>query len=120
MKRNYDMKQGILAFLMALGVLGLAACDADPIDTTRGELPDKEPLENTYVKVRSMKSATEFSVVNLTEGSTVPAMDQIYCQLTRPAEKTCLSLLSWMNLWHNRVMTSMVRIYPFSPWRMSR
>lgn len=87
MKRNYDMKRGILAFLMVLGGLGLAACDADPVDTTRGELPDKEPLENTYVKVRSMKSATEFSVVNLTEGSTVPAIDQIYCQLTRPAEK---------------------------------
>ena len=51
MKRNYDMKQGIFVFLMAMGALLLASCEADPVDTTRGELPDKEPLENTYVSV---------------------------------------------------------------------
>ena len=49
MKRNYDMKQGIFVFLMAMGALLLASCEADPVDTTRGELPDKEPLENTCV-----------------------------------------------------------------------
>ena len=39
MKRNYDMKQGIFVFLMAMGALLLASCEADPVDTTRGELP---------------------------------------------------------------------------------
>ena len=86
MKRNYDMKRGILAFLMVLGMLGLAACDADPIDTTRGELPDKEPLENTYVSVRSQFSPVERSVVYLMEG-TGTTSDPMYCRLNRPAEK---------------------------------
>ena len=35
MKRNYDMKQGIFVFLMAMGALLLASCEADPVDTTR-------------------------------------------------------------------------------------
>ena len=86
MKRNYDMKQGILAFLMVLGSLCLAACDTDPIDTTRGELPDKEPLENTYVSVRSQFSPVERSVVYLMEG-TGTTSDPMYCRLNRPAEK---------------------------------
>lgn len=32
MKRNYDMKQGIFVFLMAMGALFLASCEADPVD----------------------------------------------------------------------------------------
>ena len=67
-------------------MLGLAACDADPIDTTRGELPDKEPLENTYVSVRSQFSPVERSVVYLMEG-TGTTSDPMYCRLNRPAEK---------------------------------
>lgn len=86
MKRNYDMKRGILAFLMVLSSLCLTACDADPIDTTRGELPDKEPLENTYVSVRSQFSPVERSVVYLMEG-TGTTSDPMYCRLNRPAEK---------------------------------
>ena len=85
MKRNYDMKQGILAFLMVLGMLGLAACDADPIDTTRGELPDKAPLENTYVSVRSQFSPVERSVVSLMEGQGTNS-HPTYCRLNRPTE----------------------------------
>lgn len=85
MKRNYDMKQGILAFLMVLGVLGLAACDADPIDTTRGELPDKEPLENTYAHLKSIRSATNIAVIGLTEGNSTDE-DYIYCGLTQAAK----------------------------------
>ena len=86
MKRNYDMKQGIFVFLMVVGSLCLAACTADPIDTTRGELPDKEPLENTYVSVRSQFSPVERSVVYLMEG-TGTTSDPMYCRLNRPAEK---------------------------------
>ncbi|WP_162611646.1 BT_3987 domain-containing protein [Alistipes sp. An116] len=80
------MKRGILASLMVLGSLCLAACDADPIDTTRGELPDKESLENTYVSVRSQFSPVERSVVYLMEG-TETTSDPMYCRLNRPAEK---------------------------------
>jgi len=86
MKRNYDMKQGIFVFLMAMGALLLASCEADPVDTTRGELPDKEPLENTYVSVRSQFSPVERSVVYLMEG-TGTTSDPMYCRLNRPAEK---------------------------------
>ena len=86
MKRNYDMKQGIFVFLMAMGALFLASCEADPVDTTRGELPDKEPLENTYVSVRSQFSSVERSVVYLMEG-TGTTSDPMYCRLNRPAEK---------------------------------
>ena len=86
MKRNYDIKQGIFVFLMAMGALFLASCEADPVDTTRGELPDKEPLENTYVSVRSQFSPVERSVVYLMEG-TGTTSDPMYCRLNRPAEK---------------------------------
>lgn len=85
MKRNYDMKQGILAFLMVLSSLCLTACDVDPIDTTRGELPDKEPLENTYARLRSTRSATNIAVMGLTEGNSTDE-DYIYCGLTQAAK----------------------------------
>ena len=85
MKLNYDMKQGIFAFLMVLGSLCLAACTADPIDTTRGELPDKEPLENTYARLRSTRSATNIAVMGLTEGNSTDE-DYIYCGLTQSAK----------------------------------
>ena len=42
-----------MALFCAAAVAGLAACDADPIGASRGELPDKEPLENTHVLIRS-------------------------------------------------------------------
>lgn len=86
MKRNYDMKQGIFVFLMAMGALLLASCEADPVDTTRGELPDREPLENTRVSVRSQHSPVERAVVYLMVG-TGTTSDPMYCRLNRPAEK---------------------------------
>ena len=85
MKRNYDMKQGIFVFLMAMGTLLLASCEADPVATTRGELPDKEPLENTYVSVRSQFSPVERSAVYLVDG-TGTTSDPLFCRLNRPAE----------------------------------
>lgn len=85
MKRNYDMKQGIFVFLMAMGALLLASCEADPVDTTRGELPDREPLENTYARLRSTRSATNIAVIGLTEGNSTDE-DYIYCGLTQAAK----------------------------------
>lgn len=86
MKTLIKMKNIPKILLATVLAAGLAACDADPIDTTRGELPDKEPLENTYVSVRSQFSPVERSVVYLMEG-TGTTSDPMYCRLNRPAEK---------------------------------
>ena len=69
MKTQIKMKNIPRILLATVLAAGLAACDADPIDTTRGELPDKEPLENTYARLRSTRSATNIAVIGLTEGN---------------------------------------------------
>ena len=84
--RINNVKKGIVTLLFAAVIAGLTACETDPVKSQRGELPDKDLLENTYVKIRSIKSPTEFAVVNLSEGTTVTE-DRIYCRLTRPAER---------------------------------
>lgn len=87
MKTRIDnVKKGIVTLLFAAVIAGLTACETDPVKSQRGELPDKDLLDNTYVKIRSIKSPTEFAVVNLSEGTTVTE-DRIYCRLTRPAER---------------------------------
>ena len=86
MKTQIKMKNIPKILLATVLAAGLVACDADPVDTTRGELPDKEPLENTYVMVRSQFSPVERSVVYLMEG-TGTTSDPMYCRLNRPAEK---------------------------------
>lgn len=86
MKTMIKMKRAVVTLLSAGALAGLWACEADPVETGRGALPDKEPLENTYVKIRSAKSSTEFAVVSLSEGTST-TFDRIYCRLNRPAEK---------------------------------
>ena len=71
MKTQIKMKNIPRILLATVLAAGLAACDADPIDTTRGELPDKEPLENTYARLRSTRSATNIAVMGLTEGNSM-------------------------------------------------
>lgn len=78
------MKKGVVALLSAAVIAGFTACEADPVESQRGDLPDEDLLENTYVKIRSIKSPTKFAVVNLAEGTT-STEDRIYCRLTRPA-----------------------------------
>ena len=75
-----------IALFCAVAVASFAACDADPIGASRGELPDMEPLENTHVLIRSQFSSVERAVVYLAEGSGTTS-DPMYCRLTRPAEK---------------------------------
>ena len=86
MRRLINIKNGVVTLLSAAVIAGLAACEADPVETTRGNLPDDESLENTNVLIRSQYSSVERAVVRLTEG-TGTTFDPIYCQLTRPAEK---------------------------------
>ena len=87
MRRLINIKNGVMTLLSAAVIAGLAACEADPVETIRGNLPDDESLENTNVLIRSQYSSVERAVVRLTEG-TGTTFDPIYCQLTRPAEKT--------------------------------
>lgn len=86
MKTMIKMKNAVVTLLCAAALAGLWACEADPVETGRGTLPDKDPLENTYAMIRSVYSPTFRSVVNLVEnmGETT---DPIVCRLTRSAGK---------------------------------
>lgn len=85
MKMQIKMKNIPKILLATVLAAGLAACDVDPIDTTRGELPDKELLENTYAHLKSIRSATNIAVMGLTEGNSTDE-DYIYCGLTQAAK----------------------------------
>lgn len=80
------MKQGLVTLLCTAVFAGFAACSTDPVEREGGKLPDKEPLENTYVLVRSQHSPVERAVVYLMVG-TGTTSDPMYCRLNRPAEK---------------------------------
>ena len=64
--RINNVKKGVVTLLFAAVIAGLTACETDPVKSQRGELPDKDLLENTYVKIRSIKSPTEFAVTRST------------------------------------------------------
>lgn len=48
--RINNVKKGVVTLLFAAVIAGLTACETDPVKSQRGELPDKDLLENTYVK----------------------------------------------------------------------
>ncbi len=86
MKTRNILRQGWVTLLCTAVFAGFAACSTDPVEREGGKLPDKEPLENTYVLVRSQYSPVERAVVYLMEG-TGTTSDPMYCRLNRPAEK---------------------------------
>lgn len=86
MKTRNIFEKGLATLLCAAVFAGFAACSTDPVEREGGKLPDKEPLENTYVLVRSQYSPVERAVVYLMEG-TGTTSDPMYCRLNRPAEK---------------------------------
>lgn len=86
MKTRNILKQGLVTLLCTAVFAGFAACSTDPVEREGGKLPDKEPLENTYVLVRSQHSPVERAVVYLMVG-TGTTSDPMYCRLNRPAEK---------------------------------
>lgn len=86
MKTRNILRQGLVTLLCTAVFAGFAACSTDPVEREGGKLPDKEPLENTYVLVRSQYSPVERAVVYLMEG-TGTTSDPMYCRLNRPAEK---------------------------------
>lgn len=98
MKTLIKMKNIPKILLATVLAAGLAACEADPVDTTRGALPDTEPLENTYARLRSTRSATNIAVMSLTEGNSTDE-DYIYCGLTQAAKNDMqVSVHADMNL----------------------
>lgn len=87
MKTMLKIKNAVVTLLSAAALAGLCwACGTDPVETSRGDLPDKDPLENTYVMIRSAHSPIFRAVVNLIERGG-EATDPIYCRLTHSAEK---------------------------------
>lgn len=86
MKTRNILRQGLVTLLCTAVFAGFAACSTDPVEREGGKLPDKEPLENTYVLVRSQYSPVERAVVYLMVG-TGTTSDPMYCRLNRPAEK---------------------------------
>ena len=86
MKTRNILRQGWVTLLCTAVFAGFAACSTDPVEREGGKLPDKEPLENTYVLVRSQYSPVERAVVYLMVG-TGTTSDPMYCRLNRPAEK---------------------------------
>ena len=45
--RINNVKKGVVTLLFAAVIAGLTACETDPVKSQRGELPDKDWLENT-------------------------------------------------------------------------
>ena len=45
--RINNVKKGVVTLLFAAVIAGLTACETDPVKSQRGELPDKDLLENT-------------------------------------------------------------------------
>jgi Chitinase len=86
MKTRNIFEKGLATLLCTAVFAGFAACSTDPVEREGGKLPDKEPLENTYVLVRSQYSPVERAVVYLMVG-TGTTSDPMYCRLNRPAEK---------------------------------
>lgn len=78
------IKQAIISLFCAGALAGLAACDADPVEQKGGKLPEKEPLENVYGILRSVKSSDRAVDVLLTEGDG-SVQEMFYFQQTRPA-----------------------------------
>ncbi len=84
MKTQIKMKNIPKILLATVLAAGLAACDADPVDTTRGTLPDGGELGATYGILRSAVSADNTVAVALTVGAD-PAVQQLYFEQTQPA-----------------------------------
>ena len=84
MKTQIKMKNSPKILLATLLAAGLMACTADPVETVRGSIGDKESLGATYGILRSAASAGNTVAVALTVGAD-PAVQQLYFEQTQPA-----------------------------------
>ncbi len=84
MKTQIKMKNSPKILLATVLAAGLVACTADPVETVRGSIGDKESLGVTYGILRSAASAGNTVAVALTVGAD-PAVQQLYFEQTQPA-----------------------------------
>ena len=84
MKTQIKMKNSPKILLATVLAAGLVACTADPVETVRGSIGDKESLGATYGILRSAASAGNTVAVALTVGAD-PAVQQLYFEQTQPA-----------------------------------
>ena len=84
MKTQIKMKNIPKILLATVLAAGLWACTADPVETVRGSIGDKESLGATYGILRSAVSAGNTVPVPLTVGAS-PAVQQLYFEQTQPA-----------------------------------
>ena len=69
MKTIFSLQTGIATLLCTAALAGLMACDADTVEQQGGKLPDKEPLENIYGRLRSSSMSDDKVRIRMTEGS---------------------------------------------------
>ena len=84
MKTQIKMKNIPKILLATVLAAGLWACTADPVETVRGSIGDKESLGATYGILRSAVSADNTVAVLLTVGDGA-ATQSLYFEQTRPA-----------------------------------
>ena len=69
MKTIFSLQTGIATLLCTAALAGLMAYDADTVEQQGGKLPDKEPLENIYGRLRSSSMSDDKVRIRMTEGS---------------------------------------------------
>lgn len=80
-----DMKYKFAALIcLAISAIGVTSCESDSIEMQGGKLPDKQPIESTYGKLRSTTSTKNIIDILLTEGEGF-ATKGFYFQQNKPS-----------------------------------
>ena len=95
MKTIFSLQTGIATLLCTAALAGLMACDADTVEQQGGKLPDKEPLENIYGRLRSSSMSDDKVRIRMTEGSGF-VTSNFYYQFSK-APTSELSLDAWID-----------------------
>lgn len=95
MKTIFSLQTGIATLLCTAALAGLMACDADTVEQQGGKLPDKEPLENIYGRLRSSSMSDDKVRIRMTEGSGFVTSNFYYQFSKAPASE--LSLDAWID-----------------------
>ena len=87
MKTIFSLQTGIATLLCTAALAGLMACHADTVEQQGGKLPDKEPLENIYGRLRSSSMSDDKVRIRMTEGSGFVTSNSVsYTHLTLPTK----------------------------------
>lgn len=85
------MMNKILSFAAFSPLLLLCSCEEQYISTSRGDLPDKDVIENTYGTLRSNRSTNNNVRLLLMEGNGF-VTDNLYYQFTKPVPQLSMEL----------------------------